>query len=148
MTITGGSSLPKDEIDRMIKEAEAHAAEDKQRRDEAEVRNGAEQAVYRIEKLLKDNAEKLPEDVVAPVKESLEHLKKANEGEDIEAIKTAMSELEEKAQAIGQALYAHAQESESAPTDGASGDTNTASSDDDDVIDAEVIDEDDEGGNK
>lgn len=148
MTITGGSSLPKDEIDRMIKEAEAHAAEDKQRRDEAEVRNGAEQAVYRIEKLLKDNAEKLPEDVVAPVKESLEHLKKANEGEDIEAIKSAMSELEEKAQAIGQALYAHAQESESAPTDGASGDTNTASSDDDDVIDAEVIDEDDEGGNK
>ena len=148
MTITGGSSLPKDEIDRMIKEAEAHAAEDKQRRDEAEVRNGAEQAVYRIEKLLKDNAEKLPEDVVAPVKEALEHLKKANEGEDIEAIKTAMSELEEKAQAIGQALYAHAQENESAPADGASAETNTASNDDDEVIDAEVIDEDDEGGNK
>ena len=147
MTITGGSSLPKDEIDRMIKEAEAHAAEDKQRRDDAEVRNGAEQAVYRIEKLLKDNAEKLPEDVVAPVKESVEKLKKANEGEDIEAIKAAMSELEEKAQSIGQALYANAQQGESAPAEGASAE-NTTSSDDDDVIDAEVIDEDDEGDNK
>ncbi|SQC01621.1 Heat shock protein 70 [Mobiluncus curtisii] len=118
MTITGGSSLPKDEIDRMIKEAEAHSAEDKQRRDEAEVRNGAEQAVYRIEKLLKDNAEKLPEDVVAPVKESLEHLKKANEGEDIEAYQDCDERTGgKKAQAIGQALYAHAQENESAPAD-------------------------------
>lgn len=143
MTITGGSSLPKDEIDRMVKEAEAHAAEDKQRREDAEVRNGAEQAVYRIEKLLKDNADKLPEDTVAPVKEALENLKKANEGEDIEAIKTAMSELEEKSQAIGQALYANAQaEAEAGESNsGASADSTSENKEDDDVIDAEVIDE-------
>lgn len=143
MTITGGSSLPKDEIDRMVKEAEAHAAEDKQRREDAEVRNGAEQAVYRIEKLLKDNADKLPEDTVAPVKEALDNLKKANEGEDIEAIKTAMSELEEKSQAIGQALYANAQaEAEAGESNsGASADSTSENKEDDDVIDAEVIDE-------
>lgn len=141
MTITGGSSLPKEEIDRMVKEAEAHAAEDKKRREDAEVRNGAEQAVYRIEKLLKDNADKLPEDAVAPVKEAVENLKKANEGDDIEAIKAAMSELDEKSQAIGQALYANAQSE-------AAGEEKTEApkpaenpSSDDDVIDAEVIDE-------
>lgn len=142
MTITGGSSLPKEEIDRMVKEAEAHAAEDKKRREDAEVRNGAEQAVYRIEKLLKDNADKLPEDAVAPVKEAVENLKKANEGDDIEAIKTAMSELDEKSQAIGQALYANAQsESAGSETAEASKTAEGKSSGDDDVIDAEVIDE-------
>lgn len=143
MTITGGSSLPKDEIDRMVKEAEAHAAEDKKRRDEAEVRNGAEQAVYRIEKLLKDNADKLPEDAVAPVKEAVENLKKANESDDIDAIKAAMNDLEEKSQAIGQALYANAQ-TESANGNTANPGAEEAASDssaEDDVIDAEVIDE-------
>lgn len=142
MTITGGSSLPKDEIDRMVKEAEAHAAEDKQRRENAEVRNGAEQAVYRIEKLLKDNAEKLPPETVEPVKEALENLKKANEGEDIEAIKAAMSELEEKSQAIGQALYANAQAENASQSEENPQETNE-NNDDDDVIDAEVIDEED-----
>lgn len=143
MTITGGSSLPKDEIDRMVKEAEAHAAEDKKRREDAEVRNGAEQAVYRIEKLLKDNADKLPEDAVVPVKDTLENLKKANEGEDIEAIKKAMSELEEKSQAIGQALYAKAQQENANPNSGSENakPAENTSSDDDEVIDAEVIDE-------
>lgn len=143
MTITGGSSLPKDEIDRMVKEAEAHAAEDKKRREDAEVRNGAEQAVYRIEKLLKDNADKLPEDAVVPVKDALENLKKANEGEDIEAIKKAMSELEEKSQAIGQALYAKAQQENANPNSGSENakPAENTSSDDDEVIDAEVIDE-------
>ena len=143
MTITGGSSLPKDEIDRMVKEAEAHAAEDKKRREEAEVRNGAEQAVYRIEKLLKDNEEKLPEDVVAPVREAVDNLKKANESEDIEAIKTAMSELEEKSQAIGQALYADAQK-EAAEADSGAETPADKPEDEEEVIDAEVIDEEDE----
>ena len=143
MTITGGSSLPKDEIDRMVKEAEAHAAEDKKRREEAEVRNGAEQAVYRIEKLLKDNEEKLPEDVVAPVREAVDNLKKANESEDIEAIKTAMSELEEKSQAIGQALYADAQK-EAVEADSGAETPADKPEDEEEVIDAEVIDEEDE----
>ena len=137
MTITGGSSLPKDEIDRMVKEAEAHAAEDKQRREDAEVRNGAEQAVYRIEKLLKDEGDKLAEDVVAPVKSAVDDLKEALEGEDLEAIKQAMTALEEKSQAIGQALYAQAAEAQAAPAaDGAK-----PAEDDDTIIDAEVIDE-------
>ena len=137
MTITGGSSLPKEEIDRMVKEAEAHAAEDKQRREDAEVRNGAEQAVYRIEKLLKDEGDKLAEDVVAPVKSAVDDLKKALEGEDLEAIKQAMTALEEKSQAIGQALYAQAAEAQAAPAaDGAK-----PAEDDDTIIDAEVIDE-------
>ena len=137
MTITGGSSLPKEEIDRMVKEAEAHAAEDKQRREDAEVRNGAEQAVYRIEKLLKDEGDKLAEDVVAPVKSAVDDLKKALEGEDLEAIKQAMTALEEKSQAIGQALYAQAAEAQATPAaDGAK-----PAEDDDTIIDAEVIDE-------
>ena len=137
MTITGGSSLPKEEIDRMVKEAEAHAAEDKQRREDAEVRNGAEQAVYRIEKLLKDEGDKLAEDVVAPVKSAVDDLKKVLEGEDLEAIKQAMTALEEKSQAIGQALYAQAAEAQAAPAaDGAK-----PAEDDDTIIDAEVIDE-------
>ena len=137
MTITGGSSLPKEEIDRMVKEAEAHAAEDKQRREDAEVRNGAEQAVYRIERLLKDEGDKLAEDVVAPVKSAVDDLKKALEGEDLEAIKQAMTALEEKSQAIGQALYAQAAEAQAAPAaDGAK-----PAEDDDTIIDAEVIDE-------
>ena len=137
MTITGGSSLPKEEIDRMVKEAEAHAAKDKQRREDAEVRNGAEQAVYRIEKLLKDEGDKLAEDVVAPVKSAVDDLKKALEGEDLEAIKQAMTALEEKSQAIGQALYAQAAEAQAAPAaDGAK-----PAEDDDTIIDAEVIDE-------
>ena len=101
------------------------------------MRNGAEQAVYRIEKLLKDEGDKLAEDVVAPVKSAVDDLKKALEGEDLEAIKQAMTALEEKSQAIGQALYAQAAEAQAAPAaDGAK-----PAEDDDTIIDAEVIDE-------
>lgn len=131
MTITGGSALPKDEIDRMIKEAEAHANEDKARREEAETRNAAEQTVYSVEKLLKDNADKLPADVTTQVQEAVDGVKKALEGEDIEAIKTAMTALDEKAQQIGQALYANAQ---------AEGQTAQQPAEEE-VIDAEVVDE-------
>ncbi|QPK94365.1 molecular chaperone DnaK [Actinomyces sp. zg-332] len=132
MTITGGSALPKEEIDRMVKEAEAHANEDKARREEAETRNTAEQTVYSVEKLLKDNAEKLPADVTSQVQEAVDGVKKALEGEDIEAIKTAMSALDEKAQQIGQALYANAQASEQS----------AQQAPEEEVIDAEVVDED------
>ncbi len=132
MTITGGSALPKEEIDRMVKEAEAHANEDKARREEAETRNTAEQTVYSVEKLLKDNAEKLPADVTSQVQEAVDGVKKALEGEDIEAIKTAMGALDEKAQQIGQALYANAQASEQS----------AQQAPEEEVIDAEVVDED------
>ena len=93
MTISGGSALPKEDIDRMVKEAEAHAEEDKKRREDAETRNSAEQQAYSIEKLLKDNKDKLPEDVHSEVSEAVNDLKKALEGDDIEPVKTAQEKL-------------------------------------------------------
>lgn len=139
VTITGGSALPKEEIDRMVKEAEAHAAEDAKRREEAELRNTAEQQAYQIEKLLDDNKDKLPEDITADVKSSVDELKKALEGEDIEAIKAAQNSLNEKSQKIGEALYAQ-QASEQA---GASEQAEQPTSDED-VVDAEIVDDEDD----
>ncbi|MHB1289691.1 molecular chaperone DnaK [Georgenia sp.] len=144
MTITGGSALPKDEIDRMIKEAEAHAAEDAQRREEAETRNTAEQLVYSTEKLLTENAEKLPEDVSSEVRSAVDNLKKALEGEDLEAVKTAQAALTTKSQKIGEALYAQqAAEGADAGPQGAPGfDAGTGDpAADDDVVDAEIVDD-------
>ncbi|PFG40132.1 molecular chaperone DnaK [Georgenia soli] len=145
MTITGGSALPKDEIDRMIKEAEAHAAEDAKRREEAETRNTAEQLVYSTEKLLTDNAEKLPEDVTSEVRGAVDSLKKALEGEDLEAIKSAQSELTTKSQKIGEALYAQQQAGGANPgpqgAPGFEGDGQSSSTSDDDVVDAEIVDD-------
>ena len=105
MTISGGSALPKEDIDRMVKEAEAHAEEDKKRREDAETRNSAEQQAYSIEKLLKDNKDKLPEDVHSEVSEAVADLKKALEGDDIEPVKTAQEKLNSVAQKVGEALY-------------------------------------------
>lgn len=139
VTITGGSALPKEEIDRMVKEAEAHAAEDAKRREEAELRNTAEQQAYQIEKLLDDNKDKLPEDITSDVKSSVDELKKALEGEDIEAIKAAQNSLNEKSQKIGEALYAQ-QASEQA---GASEQAEQPTSDED-VVDAEIVDDEDD----
>ncbi|PFG20847.1 molecular chaperone DnaK [Serinibacter salmoneus] len=142
MTITGGSALPKEEIDRMVKEAEAHAAEDAKRREDAEARNNAENLAYSTEKLLDDNAEKLPEDVASEVREKVAAVKTALEGTDVEAVKAATAELTESSQKIGQALYAQqAAEGEGAPTDEASA---QSAPEDDDVVDAEVVDEEDE----
>ncbi|WP_296496750.1 molecular chaperone DnaK, partial [uncultured Actinomyces sp.] len=105
MTISGGSALPKEDIDRMVKEAEAHAEEDKKRREDAETRNSAEQQAYSIEKLLKDNKDKLPEDVHSEVSEAVTDLKKALEGDDIEPVKTAQEKLSSVAQKVGEAIY-------------------------------------------
>lgn len=146
MTISGGSALSKDEIDRMVKEAEAHAEEDKKRREEADLRNSAEQTVYSIEKLLKDNAEKLPEEIAKEVREASDKVKKALEGEDIEAVKAAMEELNTKSQKIGETLYAQTQaeatqsQAEAAASSAENGDAGA----EDDVIDAEVVDDEDE----
>ncbi|MDO5723811.1 MAG: molecular chaperone DnaK [Flaviflexus sp.] len=139
VTITGGSALPKEEIDRMVKEAEAHAAEDAKRREEAELRNTAEQQAYQIEKLLDDNKDKLPEDITSDVKSSVDELKKALEGDDVEAIKAAQNSLNEKSQKIGEALYAQ-QASEQA---GASEQAEQSTSDED-VVDAEIVDDEDD----
>ncbi|PYF98376.1 molecular chaperone DnaK [Georgenia satyanarayanai] len=139
MTITGGSALPKDEIDRMVKEAEAHAAEDKQRREEAEARNTAEQLVYSTEKLLTDNADKLPEDVSSEVRTAVDDLKKALEGDDVAEITAKQQALTTVSQKIGEALYAQQQ---SAPQDAPAEGEAPSSGTDEDVVDAEIVDED------
>ncbi|MEE6271773.1 molecular chaperone DnaK [Georgenia wangjunii] len=149
MTITGGSALPKDEIDRMVKEAEAHAAEDKKRREEAETRNTAEQLAYSTEKLLKDNADKLPEDVRTEVQGAVDELKTALEGDDVAAISAKQDALNTAAQKIGEALYANQQSEGAAGPQGApgfdesaTGGAGTAGGTDEDVVDAEIVDED------
>ena len=134
VTITGGSSLPKEDIDRMVREAEEHAAEDKKRREEADTRNQAEQAVYSTEKLLKDEADKISEETREAVQKDVDAVKEALKGDDIEAVKTAMAALSESGMKIGQEIYAKQQADEagaqSAPAQ-------------DDVVDAEIVDEDD-----
>ncbi|HEX7805654.1 MAG TPA: molecular chaperone DnaK [Cellulomonas sp.] len=139
MTITGGSALPKDEIDRMVKEAEAHAAEDKARREEAETRNTAEQLVYSTEKVLADNADKVPDAVKTEVNEAIAELKTALEGSDLEAVKAKQTHLATVSQKIGEAIYASEQSAAaSAPADG----HETPAASDEDVVDAEIVDED------
>ncbi|QTE29327.1 molecular chaperone DnaK [Pengzhenrongella sicca] len=142
MTITGGSALPKDEIDRMVKEAEAHAAEDKVRREEAEARNSAEQLVYSTEKLLTENAEKLPEDVTTEVRTAVAELRTALEGTDLAAVTAKQAELVTVSQKIGEALYAASSATEAdgaAPADDA-----TSPADEDDIVDAEIVDDEDD----
>ena len=135
MTITGGSSLPKEDIERMVREAEEHAAEDKKRREEQEERNNAEQLVYATEKLIKENDEKLPEEVKTEVQADVDALKTALAGEDIDAVKAAVTKLNESSLKLGEAIYANT----SAEGEGeAAGEGKT----EEDVVDAEVVDED------
>ena len=141
MTVTGGSALGKDDIDRMVKDAEAHAEDDRKRRETVEMRNEADGLAFRTEKLLADNAETLTEDVKAPVEEALTTLKEALAGDDNDAVKAAMDDLNTKAATMGQAVYAAAQaqqEAEASATGEATGDAGS----DDDVVDAEIVDED------
>ncbi len=133
VTITGGSSLPKEDIDRMVREAEEHAAEDKKRREDADTRNQAEQAVYSTEKLLKDEADKISEETRAAVQKDVDAVKEALKGDDIEAVKTAMATLSESGMKIGQEIYAKQQADEAAAS---------SAPEQDDVVDAEIVDED------
>ncbi|WP_312349708.1 molecular chaperone DnaK [Actinomyces sp.] len=150
MTITGGSALPKEDIDRMVHEAEAHAEDDKKRREAADTRNLAEQTVYSMEKLLKDNADKITEGTRTEVQGDIDALKKALEGEDTDAVKSALDKLNESGMKVGQEVYSAQQASGSeTPTgdEGAQASSDggqSSSSDDDDVIDAEIVDEDDD----
>ncbi|GAB2980432.1 molecular chaperone DnaK [Actinotalea caeni] len=144
MTITGGSGISKEEIDRMIKEAEAHAAEDAKRRQEQETRNSAEQFVYSTEQLLTDNADKLPEDVASDVREKVDALKKALEGDDIEAVTAAQTALVEASQKIGDALYQQSATESAAGAEAPAGDAAEGGAADDDVVDAEIVDEEDD----
>ena len=141
MTISGGSALPKEDIDRMIKEAEAHAAEDKKRREEAETRNTAEQQAYAIEKLLRENKDKLPEDVHSEVSAAVADLKKSLEGDDINAVRTAQDKLNEVGQKIGQALYASEQAGPAAGSGFPGASAGSQPKADDDIVDAEIVDD-------
>ena len=144
MTVTGGSALGKDEIDKMMREAESHAEEDRKRREAVEMRNEADALAFRTEKLLADNAESLSDDVKTPVSEALEKLKEALKGEDNDAVKAAMDDLNTKAAAMGQAVYAAAQAKQQSEAGGAPSDEQqwTQPPADDDVVDAEIVDED------
>ncbi|HEV7205551.1 MAG TPA: molecular chaperone DnaK [Jatrophihabitans sp.] len=143
MTITGGSGLSKDEIDRMMKDAEAHAEEDKKRRDEAEIRNTAEGLQFTTEKFLAENGDKLPEDKRTELQTAVEELAKTLEGADYEAIKAAQEKVGSIASEAGGAMYAAAQAAgEGAPgAEGAGPNFTKSEPADDTVVDAEVVDE-------
>jgi molecular chaperone DnaK len=145
MTITGGSSLSKDEIDRMMADAEAHAAEDKARRESAETRNGGEQLVYQTEKLIADSGEKIPAESKTELEGALAELKTvlADAGASNEAVQTKVSALNEISGKVVSALYAAASEESASTADTAEGAPNADASAPgaDDVVDAEVIDE-------
>ncbi|MET8419728.1 molecular chaperone DnaK [Streptomyces sp. NPDC005098] len=146
MTVTGGSSLPRDDIDRMVQEAEQYAEEDRQRREAAETRNRAESLVYQTEKLLQDNADKIPGDVKAEVEAALTELKEKLKGEDTTEIRTATEKASAAAQRIGTALYAQAQGEAGG---GGAADSSTAGgpgTGEEDVVDAEIVDDERKGG--
>ncbi|KPI33009.1 Chaperone protein dnaK [Actinobacteria bacterium OV450] len=141
MTVTGGSSLGKDEVDRMRQEAEQYADEDLRRKEAAESRNQGEQLVYQTEKFVKDNEDKVPADVKTEVEAAVTELKDKLKGEDTAEIRTATEKLAAVSQKLGQALYADAQAAQAA---GGAGDAGQAGAADaaDDVVDAEIVDED------
>ena len=147
MTVTGGSALAKDDIDRMVREAESHAEEDRKRREAVEMRNEADNLVFRTEKLLSENADKITDDVKKPVEEALAEVKTALEGTDDEAVKAAVEKLNTTSAALGEAMYAAAQAAQQPPAEAGEpsehAETNGASSTaDEDVVEAEIVDED------
>jgi molecular chaperone DnaK len=141
MTISGQSSLNKDDINKMVKDAEAHAEEDRQRREEAEVRNNADSLVYQTEKVLREQGDKVSEDEKAAVEGPLAELKTAISGSDIEVIKSATEKLMTASQAFSQKLYEAAARDTNATGTSASGATGSSSPNDDDIVDAEIVDE-------
>jgi molecular chaperone DnaK len=140
MVITGGSALPKEDIDRMMREAEQYAAEDHRRREEAETRNQAEGLVYQTEKFMRDNADKVPADVKSDVEAAIADTKSALGGTDVEAIKTAAEKLATTSQKLGTALYEQAQAAQASAA-GAPEDGGAQQQESDDVVDAEIVDE-------
>ncbi|GHG51586.1 chaperone protein DnaK [Sinomonas cellulolyticus] len=147
MTISGGTALSKEDIERMVADAEAHAAEDKKRREAADTRNSAEQLAYSVDKLIADNADKLPEEVKTEVQADVDALKKALEGSDNdEEVKAAFEKLQHSQTKLGEAIYASSQGG-AAAGDGAQAGTHDAGSAsganaDEDIVDAEIVDED------
>jgi molecular chaperone DnaK len=141
MTISGQSSLNKDDINKMVKDAEAHAEEDRKRREEAEVRNNADSLVYQTEKVLREQGDKVSADEKAAVEQPLADLKTAISGNDIDAIKAATETLMTASQAFSQKLYEAAARDTNAAGTSASGASGSSSANDDDIVDAEIVDE-------
>ena len=143
VTISGGSALAKDDIDKMVRDAEQYAEEDRRRREEAEVRNRADTLVYTTEKFLADNTDKVPADVRTEVESAISDLKKALEGNDTETIREASEKASQVSQKMGSAIYAQAQaEQQAAAQEGAAaGSTEDGAPQSDDVVDAEIVDE-------
>ncbi|MBD3931848.1 molecular chaperone DnaK [Streptomyces chumphonensis] len=139
MTVTGGSALPKDDIERMMRDAEQYAEEDSKRREAAETRNQAEQLVYTTEKFLQENEDKVPADTKGEVEEAVSDLKEKLKGEDTSAIREATEKVAATSQKLGQALYADAQAQQA--DGGAPGGAGQAQGGDDDVVDAEIVDD-------
>jgi molecular chaperone DnaK len=142
MTITGQSTLDKKDIDQMIRDAEAHAEDDRKRREEAEVRNNADSLVYQMEKVLRDNGDKVDAAEKATVEAPLAELKTALAGNDMDAIRAAHEKLMTASQAFSQKLYESAARDENAAGTSASGQTSEGASSDDDIVDAEIVEED------
>jgi molecular chaperone DnaK len=138
MTITGQSSLNKDDIDKMVKDAEAHAEEDRLRREEVEIRNTADSDLYQVEKALREQGEKVSEEERTAVEGPLSELKTALNGSDNDAIKAATEKLRTASQAFSQKLYEAAARDTNATGTSASG---QAAGNDDDIVDAEIVDE-------
>ena len=147
MTVTGGSALSKDEIDKMVKDAEANEEADKKRRESVDMRNEADMLTLRTDKLLDENGDKLSDDVKQPVVEAVAKLKEALKGTDNDdEVKAAMDDLNQKASAMGQAVYEASQQQQAAGA--AAGEqgapaSGEASRNDDDVVDAEIVDDED-----
>ncbi|SEJ11944.1 molecular chaperone DnaK [Demequina mangrovi] len=144
ITVSGGSALSKEDIDRMVKDAEEHAEEDKKRREAAEIRNNAETFAYSTEKILSENEDKVPAEVADEVKTAIADVKTALEGEDTDEVKAKHDVLVEKAQKIGEAVYA-AQQAEGVNVDeDSAAQTAGGAPQDDDIVDAEIVDDEDE----
>lgn len=145
MTITGGTALSKEDIERMVRDAEEHAAEDKARREATDTRNTAEQLAYSVDKLIADNKDKLPEEVKTEVQADVDALKKALEGTDDAAVKTAFEKLQASQTKLGEAIYAQAGspngETGAAGAEGGSAGEKAGASSDEDIVDAEIVDE-------
>jgi len=142
MTLSGQSTLNKDDIEQMVKDAESHAEEDAKRREEAEVRNNADSLVYQTEKVLREQGENVPADEKDAVEVPLADLKKALEGNDNDAIKTSTEALMTASQAFSQKLYEAAAKDAGAEGSSASGQgTGAGEVNDDDIVDAEIVDD-------
>jgi len=141
VTISGGSALPKDDIEKMMADAEKYAEEDRQRREEAEVRNRAETLAYTTEKFLGENTDKVPDDIKSEVESSIAELKKTLEGTDTEAIRVATENAAQVSQKMGSAIYAQTQAANAAGPDAGTEAPGAGQPEDEEVVDAEIVDE-------